>query len=220
MSKIESKNIVNIEPIKHLIEKFEEIEIEGKKIYILDGLFDQNVIDIIYKFCKSENYNWGDGDDARSNYSKRFKKMFNTQEIQNPIFDYFKDFFSSMLNEDFVIERFYLNMNTFGEIHFPHIDSKTGYTGLYFANKEWEDDWRGYLYFYDNEEAIRCIYPKPGRIVLFDGSLFHRGSAPSRICFEPRINLVFKFELKSMLQDLDFHGTRIDKMNLYDTDKK
>jgi SM-20-related protein len=53
---------------------------------------------------------------------------------------------------------------------------------LYYVNLKWDADWAGETVFYsDNmDEIIKAVNIKPGRIVVFDGSLFHsvRPQAP------------------------------------------
>ena len=73
-------------------------------------------------------------------------------------------------------------------------DIVPGVTALYFANPEWQDDWQGETVFYDRAgEPFHAVAPKPGRVLVFDGGIVHRGGVPSRKCFEPRLSVAFKF---------------------------
>ena len=53
---------------------------------------------------------------------------------------------------------------------------------------------QGETVFYDRAgEPFHAVAPKPGRLLLFDGGIVHRGGVPSRKCFEPRLSVAFKF---------------------------
>jgi SM-20-related protein len=39
------------------------------------------------------------------------------------------------------------------------------------------------------------VSPRPGRLVIFDGSIPHAGRPPSRICHAPRYTLAYKFDI-------------------------
>lgn len=54
-------------------------------------------------------------------------------------------------------------------------------TFLYYANPRWSGEWGGETTFYDAEGlAVTCVSPRPGRLVLFNAALFHRGGVPNR----------------------------------------
>src|SRR5262245_41576051 len=57
------------------------------------------------------------------------------------------------------------------DTRFPHIDDATGrvVTALYFVNSTWDRDWAGELVFYDQNEPLYAILPKPGRVIVFEG---------------------------------------------------
>ncbi|MGZ3697700.1 MAG: 2OG-Fe(II) oxygenase [Bdellovibrionota bacterium] len=51
-------------------------------------------------------------------------------------------------------------------------------TCLYYANETWEGDWGGETVFYNEDrDAVFCVTPKPGRVVIFNDVL-HRASPP------------------------------------------
>jgi putative sterol carrier protein len=93
--------------------------------------------------------------------------------------------------------RAYCNVATFGDmlsIHHDCADGENDITALWFVCDEWEHDWRGELLLFDEQyDAQLAITPKPGRLCLFRGRLPHTGTAPSRLCYKPRLTLVCKF---------------------------
>jgi Rps23 Pro-64 3,4-dihydroxylase Tpa1-like proline 4-hydroxylase len=92
--------------------------------------------------------------------------------------------------------RVHVNSNAYGDMAYPHRDSVAGgdsVTAMIYANQSWEKDWGGETLFYDgSDEAIACVSPKPGRLVVFHGLIEHEGSIPSRECYEDRLTLVIK----------------------------
>ena len=92
------------------------------------------------------------------------------------------------------LARVHCNNQPYGDLQRPHVDIPQGVTALYFANAEWQRDWQGELIFYDrNDEPLQAVAPRPGRVVIFPGDLLHRGGVPSRVCFQPRLSVAFKF---------------------------
>ena len=93
------------------------------------------------------------------------------------------------------LHRIYANLNMFGDYQFAHRDGD-GFTALLFANPKWDEDWGGEIIFYshDTSPVDHAIRPRPGRMVLFDGHIRHRGGVPSKFCHEPRITLAIKFQ--------------------------
>lgn len=95
------------------------------------------------------------------------------------------------------LDRAYVNNNAFGDLLARHADSVRGggVTAAYYANARWSPDWGGETVFFQGKrEAVVCVTPKPGRVVLFDPLLQHRGNPPLRHCYEGRLMFTFKFE--------------------------
>lgn len=95
-----------------------------------------------------------------------------------------------------ILLRSYGNALTFGTEGYSHRDSddkKNYYTTLYYPGTEWRRDWGGEILFFDDRgEIIKAVVPKPGRVVHFPGSIFHKANSPSRICPELRVSFMFK----------------------------
>lgn len=91
------------------------------------------------------------------------------------------------------LQRAYANFNLFGDFQLAHDDGPC-WTALVYLNAKWEDDWGGETLFYP-PGAVHAIAipPKPGRIVVFDGTILHRGGVPSKLCLGPRITAAVKF---------------------------
>jgi hypothetical protein len=90
------------------------------------------------------------------------------------------------------LERAYINLNFHGDEQFSHDDGNL-WTVLFFLNPTWNEDWRGEFVAYEDGEPAHLILPKPGRAIVFDGRIVHRGGTPSKFCTEPRLTLAMKF---------------------------
>lgn len=182
-------------------------EIGGKPIFVFDGLFSDRAVRILYEYVKREPYRWDAWDSSEFDWSVRWRLSLPSSSFSRPflkdVIHLVKHGLPSSSPQD--IARIYVNFNLHGEIHLPHVDStRGGYTALYIANREWDLTWQGETLFYDGDEAVFAVTPKPGRLIIFDGTIRHRGSAPSRDCYEPRINIAFKFEPVSFLRSAEF----------------
>lgn len=96
------------------------------------------------------------------------------------------------------IYRCYCNHAAYGDMLFIHTDCPPGaaeLTALWFIAPEWNADWGGETLIFDSSmDAQVAVSPRPGRLVLFDGSLPHVGRPPNRICFAPRYTLAYKLQ--------------------------
>ena len=99
------------------------------------------------------------------------------------------------------IYRCYCNHAAYGDMLFTHKDCAPGageLTALWFIAPEWNVEWGGETLFFDSsQDAQVAVSPRPGRLVLFDGSLTHVGRPPNRICYAPRYTLAFKLQPQS-----------------------
>ena len=91
--------------------------------------------------------------------------------------------------ENFKINRIYLNLFLPQENPNFHTDGEHIVTCLYYLNPEYDLDEGGETQFILNDE-IKGIRSKPGRLVIFDGSLKHRATS---FRSHPRLTLAIKF---------------------------
>lgn len=99
--------------------------------------------------------------------------------------------------ERFSDQRVYVNCSVHGDGYYLHRDCpahEAHVTALYYANLEWRPDWGGEtIYYNDEEEAEIAVTPRPGRLVIARGAVLHRGGVPTRVCYEERYTLAYKF---------------------------
>lgn len=98
---------------------------------------------------------------------------------------------------DYVPYRAYTNVASYGDMLFTHRDcmpDQKDITALWFICGEWDIEWGGETVFFDKSgEIAYAVRPKPGRLIVFDGSILHVGRPPSRICYQSRYTLAIKF---------------------------
>jgi len=100
------------------------------------------------------------------------------------------------VGEQFFDQRAYVNCSVYGDGYYLHRDCaqhEKHVTALYYANLEWQTDWGGEtIYYTDEEDAELVVMPKPGRLLIARGAILHRGTVPTRICYEERYTLAYK----------------------------
>jgi len=94
------------------------------------------------------------------------------------------------------VYRIYTNAVTYGDVAFSHQDSNCprSVTVILYPNPEWSSEMGGETIFYDDSgEIAAAVEPKPGRIAAFHGAIWHKGSPPSRLFWDTRYTMAFKF---------------------------
>lgn len=91
-----------------------------------------------------------------------------------------------------------VNLSPPSERNFVHCDA-AGFTVLYYASIAWKLEWGGHTLFMDDQldQALHtCIY-KPGRIVVFDGTIPHMIMTPTMLATQYRYSLALQFGEKN-----------------------
>jgi len=169
--------------------------VDQKEVLVFDGLFGVDTIVTMYEFLRTASFRWIARDSYEHGHSVRWKLEFALEATQTAFFADVAALVNRVVAKGALrLEEIYANFNVFGEVHYPHIDSSQGVSVLYYANKEWEVPWQGETFFFEGGEPLFVVAPRPGRVILFDGSIAHRGTPPARDCYEPRLNVVFKYK--------------------------
>ena len=177
-----------------------ERRVDGHPVHIIDGLFAPDMVRMLHEILRKLEFSLSDYDTGETRDQLHWKHAFGLDTLdQLPLFCVWRDAIVARTNELFpgrnvALARVHCNNQPYGDLQRAHQDLTPGVTALYFANAEWNRDWQGELVFFDrNEEPFHAVAPKPGRVVIFSGHILHRGGVPSRICFEPRLSVAFKF---------------------------
>jgi len=177
-------------------------ELEHLYINIIDNYFDKNEILENYLYFR-DNVSWnfnGSGKDE-----SKWRKFKYDLKFSNKIEKKFKKCTQNILkNLDFFdllkLERVYASANPYGTVHESHSDnpfiSTGGITVMYYLNSFWDLNFAGETVFMHNEEIIKSIIPKPGRVVVFDGNIEHCARDVRRDVNDLRMVLTFKYHIQ------------------------
>lgn len=173
---------------------------EGRRrFFVLDGVLDLPAARRIHRRFADLPVTLSDSDRADTAHVRHLKHEFAADEWQaDPALALLAGSARAFLRQQRIacgpIYRIYANFNLHGDFQFAHEDGE-GWTALAFINARWHEDWGGELLLYPGGDAA-CAYaiaPRPGRMVIFDGLIRHRGGAPSKLCLVARISLAIKF---------------------------
>lgn len=154
----------------------------GKLLEIYDDCFTYDERAGWAKFIKNSLFRV-DGSDYDAKNQMQFYSSYSFEDIKNmgildsPGFKLISDDHNLL---DRPLKQARINLSPPGDHASIHTDNK-GLTFLYYANLEWELDWDGHTLFMNDtlsEAEYTCIY-KPGRVVVFDGSIPHMILNPS-----------------------------------------
>jgi SM-20-related protein len=101
------------------------------------------------------------------------------------------------LAPDYGLVRAYANGHTYGldgAMHHYAKPSDQELVALIYTSSEWKDGWAGETIFYDAARECISIRPRPGRLVLFDGSIMRASRAPGREC--PTLSSTLSFHMR------------------------
>ena len=170
-----------------------------RRVFILDNVLDEAAANAIHRRFEQLPVTLSDSDRPDTQHVRHLKHEFDEEEwATDPILCVLTDCARHFLRERRVacgpLYRIYANFNLHGDFQFAHEDGE-GWTALVFINSQWDEDWGGEFLIYPEGDTpfAYSIAPSPGRMVIFDGMLRHRGGVPSKLCYDPRISLAIKF---------------------------
>ncbi len=177
---------------------------EDENIYIVDDFFSEHERACMSFWFASSNYKLNDIDKEDSKFSRHWVNHLIDIETIIKYTPQFEKIDSKIRNlyADANLTLFEIKayLSTFGDLATYHQDSEmidTITVVVYFHNT-WELDWHGEFIICDDQwEPQLCVFPKPGRMIVFNGKLPHRAGAPTKTCFEGRKTLVFRYKINN-----------------------
>ena len=171
-------------------------------IEIYDNKFTYHEIKNYYTFLRKSFYMTSDGDEDGGAGEIQLFSNFSEQDsyhmglTETP-------FYKSLIEKYQLHNRLLLqtrvNLSFPGEKNRIHSD-KGGLTFIYYANPKWEVAWGGHTLIMNenNDDAEKTVLYKPGRCIMFDGTLPHMIMTPSNLCPVARFTYVMQYsELQS-----------------------
>jgi SM-20-related protein len=178
-----------------------EVDSTHRKVYVLDGVISADALQYVHDYLRSTPVSLTDSDRWDTRDFKHLKHDFYglgegyVPTCLQAVVESARDFMTLQGIAVGDLQRVYLNMNLFGDHQFAHTDGR-GWTALLFGNAEWHEDWGGEILFYpgDHDDYAFAVSPKPGRMLIFDGRILHRGGVPSKLFHGPRMSVAIKFQ--------------------------
>ena len=170
--------------------------ISGRELFICDNFIDPVMVQTIAGIVKTLRYQRKEKSRADVPVSAASADIADALLTSDPFFLRLKSVAQEMIGEVLRDQRAYVNSSVYGDMYYSHRDCsvhRQHVTLLYYANLEWQSDWGGETIFYnDNEDAEVVVSPKPGRLVVARGAILHRGTVPTRACYEERYTIAYK----------------------------
>jgi len=160
--------------------KKEVLTSNGKRIVICDDLFSLSERQLMYSFCKNSYYKLQGKDtdiiELQNNIS--MISIFTMKDVKSMGFQSFiKDREILDVFNNYQFESALVNLSTPADMHNVHTDAHgiPGITMLYYVNMRWSIEWAGETVFLNETMTdFEFVSPyKPGRLVMFDGSIPH-----------------------------------------------
>lgn len=171
--------------------------ISGRELFICDGFVDLGTIAKIGGVVKSLHYGRKEKSRKDTPPAASSADIAETALRADPFFLRLRHVAEQLFpGEVLRDQRAYVNSSVHGDSYFIHRDCsahRNHVTVLYYANPNWQIDWGGETIFYDDDNEPQIIVtPRPGRMVISRGAILHRGTVPTRACFEERYTIAYK----------------------------
>lgn len=177
----------------------------GKKIYVFDDVFEHDWKRKAFKFLLNSKYSlgWTDNEDP-AHYEQYLHCGLSPEDIDN--FGILKNICDPNvvdLLKNKPIANCVANLSCHSDVYYAHSHKNTSL--LYYANPYWKEEWAGETIFY-NESCTESVFVsvyKPGRVLIFDGSIPHTIRAPSRKAPNFRFTVAMFFNMGEGLKALE-----------------
>ncbi len=169
-------------------------------IDVHDGLISDELVNALFESVHQPVYKFGQKSNAGDEFGFWIANIdADTRRDVRPLGTLWEIVEQHITKGRYGIERMYVNAYSYGDCPTVHVDhaQEENFTVLYYANYEWNHNWSGETVFYNDakDEILRAVYPKPGRIVVFDARVPHVAREPNRICPVVRYTIAMKLFL-------------------------
>ncbi len=177
-----------------------EIETSSNKIiHVYDDLFSYAERYNFYLFYSNSLFNITGNDSASSSYRKQIFSRYSyvdlemTGMLETEGFKFISKKYDLPSKE---IHQIRVNCSNAAEDCSFHTDCKDGLTFLYYSNMVWDNEWAGCTLFSseDLQEVEYCSFFKPGRVIVFNGSIPHMILPPNMYAKENRLSFVIQYK--------------------------
>jgi hypothetical protein len=181
--------------------KTKSISLPNNKILdIYDDHFSFNDRYKFFNYIKNSIYKIGGNDGSGQEQFDQIQQIYSVfspsdiDKMELSQTDLFKHIAEKYKLQNRQLKLIRVNFSPPSERNFIHCDA-AGVTVLYYASVTWKLEWGGHTLFMDDnlDEAVyTCIY-KPGRVVVFDGTIPHMIMTPTMMTTQYRYSLALQF---------------------------
>ena len=157
------------------------------KLTIIDNVISLGYQNLVEESFNSTNFDWyyqaAISAEGRDDVNTGFSHRIFGDNAASPYYQFTYPILLEAINKykkGTIIKQLYrirgamFVKNQTSQPHLPHIDHQyKHYTMLYYVN-----DSDGPTRFFSNEEIVKEVEPKKGRVVLFNGDTYHASSSP------------------------------------------
>ena len=175
---------------------------EKRSIEVYDGLFDAKEMYKFYNFAQKSEYSLqrtSTGFVEHKSLATLKCDLSLGEALRLGLFKSpnFKELLERISQKELRLERSYINLCTSDDLFPYHVDDydEDGLTMLYYMNTEWQPMWEGETHF-ANETMDDIIFSSafiPGRLAVFNPTIPHKSSQPSRYANQFRFTYAMKF---------------------------
>ena len=171
--------------------------ISGRELFVCDNMVEPMMVEKIGNLVTTLSYRRKEKSRPGVPGLAAVSEIAPAQMPNNMFLQHLKRIAQEMFpGEQLGDQRAYVNSSFYGDSYYVHRDcseEEKHVTVLYYANLHWEPDWGGETIFYDdNYNAEAVVSLRPGRVVVARGAIIHRGTVPTRSCYEERLTLAYK----------------------------
>ena len=171
------------------------IDNNGKFILVFDNVFDLSDRFDIYNFVRRSQFciGWQDTDLLERRSCVYLHSKYSQDDMTS--LDFFKRLKNQHLTHlinDLEWKDTTVNLSFPTNTHFSHTHNDI--SCLYYVNTDWKEEWAGETLFYNESgDVVFCSTYKPGRIILFDGTIPHTIRPQSIAAPDFRFTLATRF---------------------------
>jgi hypothetical protein len=185
------------------------IDLKTQKYYVIENFLDEDMFKDLLDSSEKSSYTSGwkssKKTDPHGHWNINFAKgggPANLADISYTLSDKMKKVWKSIQEkyslEDMKLLRCYINAHTYGVDGYTHTDSRRDdeWTIVIYLIDNWKIDWAGETIVVENDDIVKSVIPKRNRALIFPGNHIHAARAVSRLCYDLRRTLMFKFRAR------------------------
>jgi SM-20-related protein len=184
------------------------------QVHLYENILSEPLRAEIADYLKSKAWNFGATSDKNGKsypyWYSHFAGMFGQKDVgseiedcseqlgrEAPIIGAMWDYLKKRVFQDHILVRCYANSYPYGSEGVVHrdADDTRHYTAIFYPNLIWDLNWAGETMFFRLEqppEILTTVWPRPNRLVVFQGIIPHVARGISRSCPLLRTTLMFK----------------------------